>query len=989
MSDPFQVKPESKSWADMVEEEEEYERLHPEQDESSDISDSTPSLQPATDKSKEVIKELPIEQPNSKEVVIAAVEQESENDQGPEGTAPSGSFKEKLKKEELEEIKRKLQLELEEPKQEFEEPKQKIEEPKQELEESKQEIKEVLKEEPKEELEVKEEEPKDEESKVEEHKEKKPGEVVKEEEPEQVKETPKKEEIKLLSGSKASRWASAPSDPPKVSRWERPTASSYNEPQKLDFSAPSDPPKVSRWERPSTSSYDESQKLGSSASKWASAPASKYSTNRSKYDTNDRYDNSSNYQDRYSSKYDEPRGGKLKRSTFEDSGRLNKSVFEDSGRLNRSAFEGLGRLNRSTFEDSGRLNRSTFENNSYGSRNHYDKEFDHNDRNGGFDNKDNFRYNRKVEPVSEQEAEAIKQWNAYQPPADENDPVKPIEKPLPVIAEQKVSPVADQKSSHVVVEQDKELPVVQSPVKQEEKALPVVQEKSLPSVGSTPKTIPSILDFKPLPSSFSWADDIDNSDDDDEYDIILEKKEEEDTPVASGSDWSSFEEVEKEEEEEVSTLHQEPEVVDAKEEPSQSITNPQEPEIAAIEPVTQEEEKPTQPTFAWGSLKEEPNNDVVEVIEVTEEPKVIEEPVAKVEETPAPTYTWGSLEEPKFQVEQPQAAQAPSSPISKEDEEKALNYWNGFNKSEKPQETPAAKDMQLSDQVWEKYSPDTENQAVPQSTWNNNVFCNEEAAVPQEPTTPAWGALDNNSPAKVENSAIKDTWKSKLPAVVEDNASGWKSFAETVTAEPVIIQKKQVEPVVEQKKKVEVPVSNNWNTVQEPKKPQEINFSLEPTVASQQNVTPTISLVDSNTKAPKTISLSLADFVESSDKKAPKTISLNLADFNDPSDKKVPKNISLSLADFNEPSDKKAPKTITLNLQDFNEPSDKKKAPQNISFSFSDLNVDNGVERVAMKWGDMVEPSKEPKEISLKWSDIDHTRPREAPREVNLRWQDI
>ncbi|GAA5804725.1 hypothetical protein HPULCUR_010229 [Helicostylum pulchrum] len=943
MSDPFQVKAESKSWAEMVEEEEEFERLQFE-DES---NHNSPSLQqPATDKSKELIKELPIELPITKEA--------PEIDQC---TPPSELIKEELKKEELEELKRKFQLELdklpenleeleatEEKLEELEEPKLELEEPKQEPEVVKEELKEEPKEEPKveetkeekiEEEELKE-EPKVEEPKVETPKVETPK-VVKEEEPEQIKEEPKKEGIKLLSGSKASRWATAPSDPPKVSRWERPATSSYNEQTKLDDSVP--------------------VKLGSSASKWASAPTSKHSSNRSKYDTNDRY----------SSNYDSPRGGRLNRSTFEDSGRLNRSTFEDSGRLNRSTFEDSGRLNRSTFEDSGRLNRSTFESDSFvGSRNHYDRDFDREDRNGGFDNKNNFSRNRKVEPLSEQEAESIKQWNAYQPPADENDPVKPL--PPAVVFEQKVSPVVvEQKVSPVVVEK-KALPVVQqSPVKKEA----VVQEKP---------SSPSILDFNP---SFSWADDIDNSDD--EYDMILEKKE--------GSDWSSFEEIR---EAEVSALLPEPGIVEteAKEEPTtvshqgpenfadepvadEPVADEPVTEIAseptttsqpeAVESVIQEEEKPIQPAFVWGSLEEEPKKVVVEEFKVVEEPKVVEEtkvveePVVKVKETPtaAPTYTWGSLEEPTPQVEQRQAAQAPSRPISKEDEESALNCWNEFNKPEKPQEeAPAVKDVQTTDQVWEKYNPEEVAQST---TWNNNVSWNEEAAVvPQESTTPAWGAA-SNTPAPVEKSGIKDTWKAKLPVAVEDNASGWKSFAETVTAEPVIVEQK--------KKHIVEPVLNDWSTMQEPTK-KEISMADEEHKKAQQNATHTISLVEPSAKAPKTISLSLADFVEPSN-----------------STKKAPKTISLSLADFIEPSDKKAPKNITLNLQDFNEP----KAPQNVSFSFSDLNDDNSVGRVAMKCGDLVEPAaKEPKEISLKWSDIDQsTKPREAPREVNLRWQDI
>lgn len=273
---------------------------------------------------------------------------------------------------------------------------------------------------------------------------------------EEFKEEPKKEESAeeakkeeepakpVVLGAKASRWASAPSDP-------------------------IDPPKAPRWGRSTPSDTNS----GASASKWASSSTSSFG-NRSRYD-----DSRGRYNDRHNN-YDVSTGGRLNRSTFE----------QDSGRLNRSTFENSGRLNRSNFESS--------------SRNHYDIDFDRQDRNGGFDNRNNFKSKIRKEPEDEESAQAIKNWNAYKPPADENKPLPRLKHP----EEEKVKEV---------FREDKPLPPIEDePTAAENKSLsPVVEDKPLPPVEKKKEKLPleDIANFKPV---FSWADDMDDSSDEEE-----------------------------------------------------------------------------------------------------------------------------------------------------------------------------------------------------------------------------------------------------------------------------------------------------------------------------------------------------------------------------------------------------------------------------------------------------------------------------------------
>lgn len=278
-----------------------------------------------------------------------------------------------------------------------------------------------------------------------------------------IKETEK--EIKpILTGAKASRWATAP---------------------------PSDTP-IKKWSRPSI--VDNNEKSGAMASKWAKAPSTTTSS---------------------------------------------KSRYDNNKRLNRNNF------NQDTAK-----------------RNHYNREFDSYDRNGGFDNKDNFKH--------------LRQKNLVSTTAKEEE--------------------------------------------EEEKLLSVVEKgKPLPK-----------LDLKPLPPSFSWADDIDEP---------SSKEEEKEKPLPLAYSWGSLKEANKEE------------------------------QVA----IKKEQEKPLLPvTYTWGSLEEEPKRQD-QVISQDKENGV---------------HTWGASSQEKEEEEKKPLSQTPPTNIDlfavSDTKEKSWNpnvSWNNDNQT--------------------------------------------------------------------------------------------------------------------------------------------------------------------------------------------------------------------------------------------------------------------------------------------------------------------
>lgn len=856
----------------------------------------------------------------------------------------------------------------------------------------------------------------------------------------------------VLLGSSASRWATASSDSsepekPKAlgasaSRWA--TSDPKNTPSSKSTRTP-EPVKTSRWA--AISEESSGRKLGSMASKWANTPSTNSFGSRSKHDD----------------RYDVPAGG-----------RLNRSAFEDSGRLNRSAFEDTGRLNRDTFEDHGRPSqRGGFE--SFGGRNnYYDKEYDSYSRKGGFDNVDNFRKDRRrIEPQTEEEIQAIKNWNAYQPPPDENDPVPRIPTPPPgdrIKVEKKVVPAL--------------------------KPAPAVVQKPIPK----PKPLLDI-DFVPITSEFSWADDVDMSSDEEEEEEEIEpvqeepvEEEEKLAPVTFA--WGSLEEKPETVKEEARSVEEGvasvgvPKLVDQgknymeegskyfnedrysvgskpapveaeteakdeapvgqqfaiegkvspepvkevekpptytwgslevvkKEEPKaveevavdqqETVMPPSDWNSAKEEPVVvqtswnneplvtkKEEEKPAQPVYTWGSLEEyKAEKPVVQEQVITEvswnsEPVVQEEAVKEVSwnsapaqeaAKPAPVYTWGSLEEPKVETKKPVEESAVVI-----DEESALHAWSALG-----QVTAKVSSVPDTADVLSVAAPVIEMPKVEeQQEWKSNFFWDVVTPEVTPQVTPAWGTQEDVvAPAAIEKPVVKDSWKDKLPAAVEDNASKWKSFADTVAAPvaPVSVAKSAAE------KPKSVEQTMNWattNEVQQPKKPEvlsgsfgsqkarEVSFSLSDLqdAPQQRKQTQEISFSLSDLqdapqqrKQPQEISFSLSDLQDAPQQcKQPQEISFSLSDLQDvATTRKQPRDISFSLSDLQDEKPK-VPREIFFSLADLGEPSNRKPA-QNVSFSLSDLN--DAPSREPREVSFNLNEARKPKEVSFKLSDFD------------------
>ncbi|CAO3646385.1 unnamed protein product [Mucor hiemalis] len=666
------------------------------------------------------------------------------------------------------------------------------------------------------------------------------------------------------------------------------------------------------------------------SSKWASAPStSSYGyNNRSRYDNNnDRYGNRSRYNNS-----DRPTGG-----------RLNRSVFEDD---------------------------TNKENDSFERRNHYDKESDRDTRNGGFDNIDNFKYRKQPAEVHEAEAEAIKSWNAYKPPADENK-IKPIAAP----AQPAPAPA----------------PTITKP--QEEKK----KDDKLP--------LDEIANFKP--ASFSWADDIDNSSDDDDFFDRIAIKSVEDESLSN-----------------VDIATPEPALNDAPEPIAKDDDTPapepieKDDDTPAPEPIAKDEcfkvnesmeEKPLPPVYNWGSL-EEP-----EVVTKSEpeaqpavEPPAVETTIddnADIENKPLPTYSWGSLEEYKPVV----TATEPAAVVV--DEESALLAWKTLGESaveieEKPLPVTPPTEVEVvateSDADWNKnVAWNTESQPQPEESWNNGTAVEEQpqqhwsnAAVAEEQPRQwsndaviegqpqqQWNSMDFAAPAAEAKPVIKDSWKNKLAPTEQDNASAWKSFAETTAIpaptpptvkkeEPKIdisapqswdtvqnptdwnsSQQQQQQPLVQQEEakvpdpqeqpkapiQQEVPTSS-WSSFAEAESnPKEVLFKLSDFSAPTNNVTTETASKPVN-QAPVTASFKLSDFTAASTSSppppttsSPRIVSLKLSDFGNsaPSTTTTTTTASFKLSDFegNSPSlqlgnnnstnNSNQPHTVSLKLGDF------------------------------------------------------------------------
>ncbi|EPB90113.1 hypothetical protein HMPREF1544_03089 [Mucor circinelloides 1006PhL] len=648
----------------------------------------------------------------------------------------------------------------------------------------------------------------------------------------------KVEEKPTPTGSKASKWASAPSEPRGQPKWQSSTSST------------------------ATSGSTDGLKVGTKASKWADAPET---PSRSRYDNNHhgRHDNYSRYggNDDYHGRNDRYNGLRRNNRWQEDA--------PSGGRLNRSAFE----------EDDS--------------------------RNGGFNNKANFsrekRYQEYHNLTSEETAardetpehkKAIESWNAYRPPAEENEDT----------AKQLVEAASE-------VEQ-----TVKGDSAKEQESVPTVQQDSSVEKEVSPKAVKSTVSsspsLKPV-SSFSWADDMpeDNSDDDSEYPIPEDwikptattnaNTAEVQEPSAAPQD--AVNDIKEPTTDNLSAKLDQEATADVwnapPAEPSQSTwdtdpvdTAPAREATAATVPT--EAPKEEKPTYTWGSLddykepviadtkpndKEEketniaawnsdklpeeseenataatiqnekpswnqPNEEQPSWTQSTEQEKPSwgqsteeqpswnqsaevswnqttetswkqsdkEESTASTkvqEQEPKPTYTWGALDDYK----EPEVIAKPEVEfvsISKEDEEAAISAWNSIKlpeepelKEEEPQEpvnnapswnsvaqepepvkAEPSWNAKSEEPSWDTAAQATSWGAVEQPSWSEPFTTIEPNAQQQQQD---WSTSSFQEASSVTSkSSIKDTWKNKLPTVVDDNVGGWKSFAETVAAPP-------------------------------------------------------------------------------------------------------------------------------------------------------------------------------------------------------------
>jgi hypothetical protein len=380
----FNIIPEGKSWADIVEEDEEYNRLHPDQD-SSDELDQTLETSGLVDNAhqKEGSTLLKKEIQGKREHLSASTAEETTVKQHEiEENALKMKDEVKLKVEEGPKVEELMIKRLPKTEEDSKVGKSMIEEPK---------VEEAKDEEAKTKSKV-------EESKVEEPKIEKP----KVEEPNDEK---SKVESPKLTGAMASKWATAPSDPPRSPRKQQ-------------------SPRVVNAE---VSSSTDSFKNGAMVSKWASVPDEPPTRSYRRYDSNNRYGSNDKHNSgsRYSS--NDRYGNNDRYGT--NSGRWSHDRYQENearpsgGRLNRDYFEEK-RQSRGTFES--RLNRADFEK----PQSHYS---DNNDgRKGGFDNKENFsKVNRYQDYIQRTEPEdisntpnvqeAVKAWNAYKAPEDNEE----------------------------------------------------------------------------------------------------------------------------------------------------------------------------------------------------------------------------------------------------------------------------------------------------------------------------------------------------------------------------------------------------------------------------------------------------------------------------------------------------------------------------------------------------------------------------------------
>lgn len=398
---------------------------------------------------------------------------------------------------------------------------------------------------------------------------------------------------------------------------------------------------------------------------------------------------------------------------------------------------------------------------------------------------------------------------------------------------------------------------------------------------------------------------------------------------------------------------------------------------------------------------------------------------------PKSTYTWGALNDYK----EPEVITKPKSELinlSKEDEAAAISAWNTVKlpeepeneEEEKPQDSQSWKiNVQESEPVqaeasWNTTAPQDPNPVQSEPTWNDTPQGKSWDTVQQpswsEPLTTEvssneqhqdWGTSNfQETSSFTENSSkpsIKDTWKNKLPTTVEDNAGGWKSFAETVAIVPEPAKRK-VEGT-KGKQNDSIDMTPTWGATS---KNEEVvsswNSPLEK--SSGNGTTSEVSHPKPSQQSPHEVSFSLNDFNDSTNNE----IHVSLKDIQEQNQKlsiKDDKSNREMAFNFNGLSPSKSidpEQEIVLRLSDLtaggpwrNSSQQKEDEPQEITLSFNELNKNRNAtstNEVSFKLSDM-SPStaatktteSEPQEIIYRLSDFNKNNKSDEPMEVTLK----
>ncbi|KAL9538318.1 hypothetical protein MBANPS3_011021 [Mucor bainieri] len=593
---------------------------------------------------------------------------------------------------------------------------------------------------------------------------------------------PKAQDSPVLIGSRASKWASAPSEPREPSKWQ-------------STSAP---------------------KAGSMASKWANAPDS---PSRSRYDSSrhDSYSRFGGNEDRHGRNTDLPRNNRWREDP------------PSGGRLNRSAFE------------------------------------DEDARNGGFNNKANFskeKRHQEYRELTSQEAvkdeapehkKAIEGWNAYKPPAEEDEETA---KQLAKAANEVEQTTADQTAK----EEQHEVPIVQ---KEESKEIEVSPTKAVEPVKPAVSSSPSL---QPV-SSFSWADDIpdSNSDDDSDYPIpadwitpkVTTQADTTKVQEASATPQAAENDIAEPATDDLSSKPDPGAAADAKNSPPEQVnsestrdTDLVDGTAAVLSETTAPTSPPTEapreetPTFTWGALDDykepviaEPSNadtaaltdrlpekpeepaqpawaDESATITTSNEatPASVPSPPAQAPKEEAPIYTWGALndyKEPEVVAPKPEEMVK----MDKEQEEAAVAAWSSVKLPEEPEEEatvstakeekPSTEEQPSWDQSVEQEKPSWSQPEEEKPSWNQSAVSSWDQAekgqpsdatevkpqqepVPEPKPAYTWGALDDYKEPEVvapkseeivkigkeQEEAAVAAWNSvKLPEESEEEAT--------------------------------------------------------------------------------------------------------------------------------------------------------------------------------------------------------------------------